>query len=47
MKISFDTNIAVYACNESCSEQFSAVEFLNSLALRHDVVVSEYMLVEL
>ncbi len=47
MKISFDTNIGVYACNESCSEHVAAVEFLSSLALRHDVVVSEFMLVEL
>ena len=47
MKISFDTNIAVYACNESCPEQAAAVEFLNSLSLRQDVVVSEFMLVEL
>lgn len=47
MKISFDTNIAVYACNESCPEQPVAVEFLSSLALRQDVVVSEFMLVEL
>lgn len=47
MKISFDTNIAVYACNESCLEHKGAVIFLNSLALRHDVAVSEFMLVEL
>jgi uncharacterized protein len=47
MKISFDTNIAVYACNDSCPEQAAAVAFLNSLAVRHDVVVSEFMLVEL
>lgn len=47
MKISFDTNIAVYACNDSCSEQSAAVGFLSSLALRHDVVISEFMLVEL
>ena len=47
MKISFDTNIAVYACNESSPEQSPAIEFLNSLALRQDVVISEFMLVEL
>jgi predicted nucleic acid-binding protein len=47
MKISFDTNIAVYACNESCPEQPAAIEFLSSLALRQDIVVSEFMLVEL
>ena len=47
MKISFDTNIAVYACNESSPDHKSAVAFLNSLALRHDVAVSEFMLVEL
>jgi uncharacterized protein len=47
MKTSFDTNIAVYACNEGCSEQESAVIFLETLALRRDVVVSELMLVEL
>ncbi|MEX1120119.1 MAG: TA system VapC family ribonuclease toxin [Terrimicrobiaceae bacterium] len=47
MKISFDTNIAVYACNESSVEHEKAVNFLNSLALRHDVAVSEFMLVEL
>lgn len=47
MKISFDTNMAVYACNESCAEQPAAVGFLSSLALRRDVVVSEFMLVEL
>ena len=47
MKISFDTNIAVYACNESSPEQPSAIEFLSSLALRQDVVISEFMLVEL
>ena len=47
MKISFDTNIAVYACNESCPERAAAREFLGSLALRNDVVVSEFMLVEL
>ncbi|MDL5045391.1 hypothetical protein QQ054_04970 [Oscillatoria amoena NRMC-F 0135] len=47
MKISFDTNIAVYACNEACPEQPVAVRFLQSLALRKDVVVSEFMLVEL
>jgi predicted nucleic acid-binding protein len=47
MKISFDTNIVVYACNESIPEQPAAREFLGSLALRKDVVVSEFMLVEL
>jgi predicted nucleic acid-binding protein len=47
MKISFDTNIAVYACNESCPEQPAAIAFLSSLALRQDIVVSEFMLVEL
>ncbi len=47
MKISFDTNIAVYACNEASPEQPYAVQFLQSLALRNDVVVSEFMLVEL
>jgi toxin-antitoxin system PIN domain toxin len=47
MKISFDTNLAVYACNDSCPEQEAAVRFLESLALRHDVAVSEFMLVEL
>ena len=47
MKISFDTNIAIYACNDGCPEQEAAVSFLESLALRHDVVVSEFMLVEL
>ena len=47
MKISFDTNIAIYACNEGCPEQAAAMAFLNSPALRHDVVVSEFMLVEL
>jgi toxin-antitoxin system PIN domain toxin len=47
MKTSFDTNIAVYACNDGCPEQERAVKFLESLALRHDVAVSEFMLVEL
>jgi toxin-antitoxin system PIN domain toxin len=47
MKTSFDTNIAVYACNDGCPEQDAAVKFLESLALRHDVAVSEFMLVEL
>ena len=47
MKISFDTNIAVYACNESVPERAAAREFLGSLALRNDVVVSEFLLVEL
>ncbi len=47
MKISFDTNIAVYACNDGCPEQELAVQFLESLALRQDVVISEFMLVEL
>lgn len=47
MKISFDTNVAVYACNDACIEQGAAVKFLESLALRHDVAVSEFMLVEL
>jgi uncharacterized protein len=47
MKISFDTNIAIYACNDRCPEQATAIEFLDSLALRQDVVVSEFMLVEL
>lgn len=47
MKTSFDTNIAVYACNDGCSEQGAAIRFLESLALRQDVVVSEFMLVEL
>ena len=47
MKTSFDTNIAVYACNEGCPQQQAAVQFLESLALRHDVAVSEFMLVEL
>lgn len=47
MKTSFDTNIAVYACNDGCPEQDAAVQFLQSLALRHDVAVSELMLVEL
>lgn len=47
MKISFDTNIAVYACNESCLEHKRAVTFLSSLALRQDVAVSDFMLIEL
>jgi uncharacterized protein len=47
MKTSFDTNIAVYACNDGCPEQEAAIRFLESLARRHDVVVSEFMLVEL
>lgn len=47
MKISFDTNIAVYACNESCPEHEGAVHFLSSLALRQDIAISEFMLVEL
>lgn len=47
MKTSFDTNIAVYACNHGCPEQHAAVKFLESLALRNDVVISEFMLVEL
>jgi toxin-antitoxin system PIN domain toxin len=47
MKISFDTNIAVYACNDGCPEQDTAIRFIESLAQRHDVVVSEFMLVEL
>ena len=47
MKTSFDTNIAVYACNDACPEQEAAVKFLESLAWRHDVAVSEFMLVEL
>ena len=47
MKISFDTNIAVYACNDGCPEQEAAVCFLEALALRQDVVLSEFMLVEL
>jgi uncharacterized protein len=47
MKISFDTNIAIYACNDACPEQGTAVKFLESLALRHDVAISEFMLVEL
>ncbi len=47
MKTSFDPNIAVYACNDGCPEQEAAVKFLGSLALRQDVAVSEFMLVEL
>jgi uncharacterized protein len=47
MKTSFDTNIAVYACNDGCPEQEAAVRFLESLTMRQDVVVSEFMLVEL
>jgi uncharacterized protein len=47
MKTSFDTNLAVYACNDGCPEQEAAVLFLEALALRQDVVVSEFMLVEL
>lgn len=47
MKTSFDTNIAVYACNHACSERSAAVEFIESLSLRQDVVISEFMLVEL
>jgi len=47
MKISFDTNIAVHACNEASPKQPVAIGFLQSLALRMDVVVSEFMLVEL
>lgn len=47
MKTSFDTNIVVFACNDASPEQEAAIKFLESLALRHDVVVSEFMLVEL
>lgn len=47
MKTSFDTSIAVHACNADSAFQKPAVEFLESLALRNDVVVSEFMLVEL
>lgn len=47
MKISFDTNIVVHACNHASPVQPVAVQFLESLALRSDVVVSEFILVEL
>lgn len=45
--ISFDTNIAVYAANSASSMHRAAVEFLESIATRRDVVVCELMLVEL
>jgi toxin-antitoxin system PIN domain toxin len=45
--ISFDTNIAVYAANSSVKEHIPAVDFLENLTRRQDVVVCELMLVEL
>jgi uncharacterized protein len=45
--ISFDTNLAVYAANSSMAQHAVARQFLESLALRDDVVVCELMLVEL
>ena len=46
MKISFDTNVVVHACNDVSPQQAAAVKFIESLALRQDVAVSEFMLVE-
>lgn len=45
--ISFDTNIAVYAANSASEFHKPALEFMESLARRQDVVVCELVLVEL
>jgi toxin-antitoxin system PIN domain toxin len=42
----FDTNLVVYAVNSAAPEQAAAADFINSLAVRQDVVVCELMLVE-
>ena len=45
--ISFDTNIAVHAANEKSENRDAARAFLSELGGRRDVVVCEYLLVEL
>jgi len=44
--ISFDTNLVIYAANLRAPEQSAAAAFLQSLALRRDVVICELLLVE-
>lgn len=44
--LSFDTNILVYACNADAPECAPARQWLEGLAHRTDVVVSELMLLE-
>jgi uncharacterized protein len=44
--ISFDTNLVIYAANADSIQQSEAAAFLESLADRQDVVLCEFMLVE-
>jgi toxin-antitoxin system PIN domain toxin len=45
--LSIDTNILLYALAEDCPEHRSARQFLESLQTRADVLLSEFVLVEL
>jgi toxin-antitoxin system PIN domain toxin len=45
--LSFDTNIAVHAANQSSPDHSDALAFINSLVTRKDVAVCELVLVEL
>jgi toxin-antitoxin system PIN domain toxin len=45
--ISIDTNIFVHARNQSAASHVAALKFVQSLAERDDVVICEFVLVEL